>query len=162
MRGYLNDCCKIELMASRIYQHFANQVEFPERLRNTFAQLARDEEDHARQFDLALELPERRLGEVHRVAWESVVAGLDQVRAKFQDLHNTPMTAEEALKTALRMEKNFIKIHLDNSVYIEDQRVRDLFTGLARADEDHLATLRDAIIWWNRQQEVKSAPRPAG
>jgi len=162
MHGYLNDCCKIELLASRIYQHFAAQGNFPERLRETFAQLARDEEDHARQFDLALELPEGALGDVKRIAWERIAAGLDRIRARFQDLHHEPCTAEQALKTALQLEKDFIRIHLDNSLYIEDQRIRRLFAGLARADEEHLATLREAIIWWNRRQELHSVPRSAG
>lgn len=156
MKGYLNDCCKIELLTSRIYQHFSAQSAFPDLLRSTFADLAQDEEDHARQFDLALELPEGAVGTIHRVAWARVSAGLDLVRAKFQDLHLTSYPAEEALKTALRLEKAFIRMHFDNIVYIEDSRVSALFGSLARADEEHLATLRETVIWWNRQKEMNS------
>ncbi|PNU20873.1 hypothetical protein C2E25_04590 [Geothermobacter hydrogeniphilus] len=108
-------------------------------------------------------MPEGTLGDVKRVAWDRIAAGLDdRIRARFQDLHYEPCTAEQALKTALRLEKDFIRIHLDNSLYIEDQRIRQLFAGLARVDEEHLATLREAIIWWDRRQEVQSVPRSAG
>jgi len=162
MRGFLNDCCKIELLASRIYQHFAAQIEFPDRLRSTFNLLARDEEDHARQFDLALELPGRLVGNVHRIAWERVAAGLELARSEFHDLHLRRYTPEDALRLALKLEKDFIRIHLDNAVYIPDERIRSLFEGLARADEDHLATLREAVIWWNRQQESSNARHTSG
>lgn len=152
MQGFLNDCCKIELMVSRIYQHFAAQPDYPERLRQLFRQLAQDEEEHARQFDLALELPEGAVGSVKRITWEKVSQGLNKARTLFQDLQHHQCDAEKALKVAMRLEEEFIRIHLDNSILITDERISSMFRGLAKGDDEHLAVLREHVEWWKQQQ----------
>lgn len=158
MPGFLRDCRKIETLVSQVYQHFAAQSDYPERIRQLFRQLASDEEEHARQFDLALQLPAGTIGSVRRIAGEKVTRGVDMAQTLLQDLQYHRCDVEKALKVALRLEEEFVRIHLDNSVLMSDERISAVFTNLARGDEEHLATLRETIVWWKGQQGQPTTP----
>ncbi|GAB4169282.1 MAG: hypothetical protein Tsb0017_21230 [Geothermobacteraceae bacterium] len=151
MRGFLNDCRQIELIASRIYRELAARDDFPEEDRQAFSRLADDEEDHALMFETLLELPEGRFETLRRLsgdkAWEELTAAQDIYRRMLELRPNL----RQALKLALELERRFVKVHADNSLVFDDPRIPRLLCELARADEEHLATLNARVEAWNRR-----------
>ncbi|TYO99990.1 rubrerythrin [Geothermobacter ehrlichii] len=151
MRGFLEDCRQIELTVSRIYQHLAGRQGFPATYRQMFLTLAKDEGDHARQFDLALQLPDGMLGERRRLSGEKACEGLLTVRRRLQDLLQTECSLRQALELAVELERRFIRVHIDTSLVIDDPKISDLFRKLARSEQEHLATLRRHVELWNSE-----------
>ena len=43
------------------------------------------------------------------------------------------------------MEEEFGRVHVQNAGEIKDEAMRKMFTALARADEEHVATLRNYV-----------------
>ncbi len=151
MRGFLNDCRQIEVIASRIYRELAARSDFPEEDRRAFSRLADDEEDHALMFETLLDLPEGRVADLRRLSGDKVWEELTAARHIYRRMLELRPGLRQALKLALELERRFIKVHADNSLVFEDPRIPGLLSRLARADEEHLATLRARIEAWNRR-----------
>jgi len=152
----LKACWQIEEIAAEIYRILASGP-YAEPLRRSFATLARDEREHAAQLEQALRLRIDQPMAQKRIAWERVEEALDLAGQLRGRLTAAPRDVEEALQLAIQLEKNFVKVHLENAVFFEDERVAGLFRGLARGDEEHLQTLTDCLQWWRQHK-----PRPAG
>ena len=151
MRALLTDCHKVEHLASRIYERLAANGNYSGAVRDALRNLAAEELDHARQIEAALQLPEEGLGAVSRIAWVKVDEARRLAESMLQDVTSRPLSEEEALRLAVTIENEFLKVHLDNALHFFDQRIATLFEGLARADQGHLDALRDCIDWWKRE-----------
>jgi len=151
MRGFLNDCRQIELIASRIYRELAARDDFPEEDRLAFSRLADDEEDHALMFDTLLELPEGSVEALRRLSGDKVWEELTAARDIYRRMLELRPNLRQALKLALELERRFVKVHADNSLVFDDPRVPGLLSELARADQEHLETLNARVEAWNRR-----------
>ncbi len=151
MQAILSDCQRVELLANRIYERLAANETYAGEIRTTFRHLAAEELEHARQIELAMRLPEEGLGAVSRIAWVKVDEARQLAEMMLQEVTSTPVTEEAALRLAVRIENEFLKVHLDNALHFFEQRVVALFEGLAGADQGHLDTLNDCIDWWKRE-----------
>jgi rubrerythrin len=156
MRELLRDCSTIERLAEEIYRQLAADATYAGRVRETFARLAQDERDHARQIDNTLDVPAGKLDAVTRIAWRKVDEALQKVRRLHRDVGSRGLSEEEALRLAVTLEQDFIKVHLDNALHFFDRRTAALFEDLARSDEAHLASLRECLEWWHRQRSMDS------
>jgi len=154
MQELLRNCSVIERLAGEIYQQLAAAATDPGRISETFTRLAQDERDHARLIDLALGVPAENLDVVTRIAWLKVDEALQKVRRLHREVGSRSLSEEEALRLAVRMEQDFIKVHLDNALHFFDRRTAVLFEDLARSDEAHLASLRECLEWWHRQRRT--------
>jgi len=148
----LNDCSSIERLAGEIYSLLSREGSYCERVRATFRQLASDEVEHARQLELAIRGCSRDGSAVKRISWTVVDALLGQVLDWRNQVQKSPPTEEEALRLALELERNLVRIHVDHAIHFDDPRIFKLFQGLGRSDEEHLGTLRNCLEWWHRQK----------
>jgi len=152
MRQLLNDCQKIELLASEMYSYLADNQEYAEPVRQAFRHLATDEIEHSRQIDAAMGLPEGALDVSSRIAGEKVSEALQLARRFQKDILGRRLNEEDALRLAIKLEEAFVRVHLDNALHFHNQREAAVFKGLAHSDEDHLNTLRDCLKWWQNQK----------
>ena len=162
MRALLNNCRQIEDMVSHIYRLLAARPEYSAEVRTLFGRLAADEVDHCLQLDQALQVPDlQRLG-VSRIASAKVADALRQAGGLLAAVQARTCSEKEALRLAITLEENFVKVHLDNAVQITDRHLATLFTTLGRSEEEHLALLHECLKGWRRQHHPGGGAVPPG
>jgi rubrerythrin len=143
MRSYLNDCMKIEQVMGEVYRKLAEVRIYSDRLRSIFERMARDEDDHARQLEMARGVPEEVFFEGARLEPERLETLLRRVHQLLRLADNPPRSESLMLETAKDIEREFLEVHLLNTVKFRDAEMVALFQDLAREDRKHLATLDD-------------------
>ncbi len=143
MQRFLRICEDIEQVVAQIYRHW--QEEFADRpsLAALWAKLADDELDHVRQVQLAQRVANEQVIAGNNVSLESLEQALARARKLLKDVKERDISAEKALKAAIRIEEEFSKAHLLNAANVVDPSMMQMFKSLARADELHVRTLKE-------------------
>ncbi len=58
---------------------------------------------------------------------------------------------EDALRLAVKMEREFIKVHVRNVLAFKNQKLEKLFDDLAQGDQQHIDTLNACVTAWNEK-----------
>lgn len=153
MRGFLEDCQKIESLAGEIYQRLAVDTAYAPEVRGVFQQLSNDERAHARQIDMVMQSPEKELDAVGKIAWESVAAAVALAEGMVATLDRRRLSEEESLRLAIEVEQQFVKVHINNAVHFYNQRLAALFEELGSHDQAHLDRLRACLKWWHSERK---------
>ena len=151
MYGILRDCYQIEIISEKIYRKLAANETYAPEIRKAFHKLSGDEQNHASQIDLLVQAPDLRIDVVTRISGEKVEKVLALAEKILAEVEKKEISEEEALRHALQMEQEFIKIHAHNALHFDTQRLADFFDSLGRADLVHLNTLKELLQWWNAE-----------
>lgn len=151
MKRFLNGCQAIEQVMGEVYRKLAGVETYDERLSRIFARMARDEDDHARQLELAQEVPEEAFAKDRRFDQRKVGELLRQAQDLLRRASEPAPPEQLMLDTAKDLEMEFIKIHLHNAVRFRNQAVAERFRAMAREDQEHFETL-DAYYENSRQE----------
>jgi len=138
---YLDLCAKNERMCAELYHYYSDLFRERDDISQLWKKTALEEENHQKQFELALRLStscdleltssvERALS-VH----QTFLRLLDHVRMQPPDLLT-------ALKKAIEMEEAIADIHLESSVVFKDSHVYELFRAMCDADQGHVESLK--------------------
>lgn len=156
MRGFLEDCHRVETLAGEIYQRLAIDSAYAPEVRDVFLKLSKDERAHARQIDMIMQTPTQELKAISSVSWESVDAAVQLAEEAVRTLDRKRLSEEEALRLAVEMEQQFMKVHVNNAVHFFDERVSTLFEELNEEDQYHLDVLRECLVWWHGERKQRS------
>ena len=147
MQEFLETCAEIEHTMCRIYRKLADSERDNDRARALWLQMAKDEADHVTQLRFAGCLPAESfsLG----LSQDEVEALLCKAQKLLEDLEESPLTSRDALKLAIDLEEEFMAVHASTALAFSDQKLKERFDRLARADEKHIGTLREYFreIW---------------
>lgn len=141
MRSYLNDCLKIEQVMGEVYRKLAEVRIYSEKLRSIFERMAQDEDEHARQLEIARGVPEEVFFEEATLEPEQLDALLRRAHQLLRLADNPPRSESLMLETAKDLEREFMQIHLHNAVKFHDAAMVELFENLAREDSKHIEAL---------------------
>lgn len=141
MKSYLDGCRKIEQVMGEVYRKLACVESYSEKLQGIFAQMARDEDDHARQLEQAKDIPEELFALGRRFDQRKLDELLLQAQQLLRLAANPAPSERLMLETAKDLEMEFIKIHLQNAVRFRDPATAKLFRDMAREDQEHFETL---------------------
>jgi len=153
MRGFLVDCSRIETLVSKIYQHLANDKTFAKEVSKVFQKLSEDERAHARHIDLVLQADEKEVAATPLITWEKINHGVLLAESTLQKVKRERLNEEDALRLAVSLEQQFLKIHVNNTLKFHNQKLADLFDKLGSEDEAHLNTLKDCLKWWHAERK---------
>jgi len=153
MRGFLQDCRKIEQLASQIYQRLASDAAYASEVRTTFHKLSNDERAHAHDIDLLMQGLAHEVDAVAKVSWEMVEAAVRRAVRMVETLDSGPLSEEAALRLAVEMEQQFVKVHVNNALHFHNPRLAALFEELGRSDQTHLDALRECLTWWHARRK---------
>lgn len=156
MRGVLTDCRRIEEVAGKIYQNFADDTVFAVEVRKVFKQLSDDERAHARHIDLVLQGNEKDVAAAPLIAGEKVSHAAAVAEAMLQKVEREKLDEESALRLAVDMEQRFVKVHVQNALHFHNRKLAELFNQLGREDEAHLNTLKACLQWWHAERKKAS------
>lgn len=141
MRDYLNDCQKIEQVMGEFYRKLAGVRTYSEKIRGIFERMARDEDDHARQLEVAKGVPKDVFFEGGRFEQQKLDDLLRRAHQLLRMAEDPSRSESLMLETAKDLEMQTMKIHLQSAVNFREGRMAELFRDMARTDEQHFETL---------------------
>jgi rubrerythrin len=153
MRKFLSECRKIENIASDLYQRLAENTSYDGKVREVFQQLSKDEKAHARHIDLILQASEQEIDATEMIAGEKLKEALTLAERMLQTVEQESLNEENALRLAVLMEQQFMKVHVNNAVFFRNQKLAELFNKLGSEDDAHLDTLKACLKWWHAERK---------
>ena len=137
----LDICERIELAAAELYHFFASHFANDTVIAELWSKMAADEENHARQFDLARKL---RKGLVAGLKVDRTHAdkALELSSSILDKVREHPPALVDALHLAIRLEEHFSRFHMDCVALFCDESSQKMFRAMMAADEGHIQRLR--------------------
>lgn len=149
MYNFLGVCQKIEELAKHIYQRFADNESYANEVRKVFRKLSIDEKTHARHLDLVRQATNREMESLPTLTIEKLNEALALAEKMHRYVERVVLGEEKALKIAIDMENQFVKVHANNVLHSRNPGLADLLDQLGREDQEHLDTLKDCLKWWH-------------
>jgi len=137
-------CRDIEIKLSQIYTHFSQIFRTDAKACKLWEKTAQEEENHARQCELAVKLlKEGFIGDISADV-EEVRAALVMLEEVFDRVVKEPPSLIRALELAIRIEEYFTKFHALSVAWFTDFSLQELFAALMNADRLHVEALKSA------------------
>ncbi|NOR50150.1 MAG: hypothetical protein GQ530_03845 [Desulfuromonadales bacterium] len=153
MRSFLGDCKRIEELAGRIYQKLAGDETYADEVRTVFQKLSDDEKAHALHIDLVLQADEKELDVTPLISDEKLDAVLTTAEYLLRKVEREELDEETSLRLALHLEQEFTRVHINNALFFNNQKLTELFDKLGKEDEEHLNTLKNCLRWWHAERK---------
>ena len=157
MRSFLIDCIRIETLASKTYQLLANNKAYAKEVCKVFQKLSDDELAHARLIDLVLQANEKDIEATPMISGEKISHGVNLAESVLQKVERKRLNEEDALRLAVSLEQQFLKVHVNNAVHFHNLKLAELFNKLGSEDEAHLNTLKECLKWWHAERKQQLA-----
>lgn len=153
--AYLDVCMGIKECCANLYHYYSNIYREIPGAALLWKQAAVKEEEHRKQFELAL-------GRVNETEFEMSKEGLKQafsIRSKLtKQLEHCRDNKPELLASIARavdMEEKLADLHAHNSLHINDVFMQKMFGDLSEADRDHGADMQlYHSILYNREEKL--------
>jgi rubrerythrin len=153
MRSFLQECKKIEEIASKIYQQFAGDKSYAREVRKVFQKLSDDEKIHARQIDLVLQANENEIDVTPMISSSRLDEAVKLAESFAREVEGEILNEEKALQLTVQIEQQFVKFHVQNAMFFRNLKLAELFSKLGKEEEAHLNTLRDCLKWWHSERK---------
>lgn len=141
VKKHLNICIKIEETVGAIYRSMLKSNRLSANVRETLAELAADEDDHASQLRFALRFPEgavvNSLPEMLKEAQEM----LQQAESMQKKVEQIEVDDQQAISVGVELEKRFCQAHIGNSFEFKEGQLKNMFAAMAKEDERHCQRL---------------------
>lgn len=139
---FLEVCMGIERLCADLYYYYSEIYQDIPDASELWKKTALEEENHQKQFELALRLlnetefdvPEESLKRAYAVQ-NKFLNLIDHVKLNKPDLLT-------AVSKAIEMEENIADLHVHTSLKFRDESLQKLFKSMSEADQDHIAALR--------------------
>lgn len=146
MLKLLGVCETIERTMAQIYRLLAKNETADPRLRTIWLEMAKDEDDHAAQLQLAQRLASERVFQEKSGMLLDDVTRLQHRAQRFLELLKARSLSEtDALRMAIALEAEFKDAHVNTALRFEDKGLEQMFQALCRADEQHVQGLKNYV-----------------
>jgi rubrerythrin len=138
----LERCREIELQCSELYQCLAESFHDDAAVSSLFLKTAREEDNHANQFVLAVKMS--RLGAIDTVAIdpERATEILKKIGSFLLSVRERKPPLADALRSVITLEEKMEIYHLDAVATFTNVSHRQLFEACMKADQEHVEALR--------------------
>jgi len=136
-------CRDIEMISAQLYGYYAEVFCDDADLARLWSKTAMEEEEHAKQFVMAINL--RNQWRVEAVTVDSIKAEsmLDFITSIYDVAKTHEPTKVDALRSAILLESAFAEFHMNAIALFAEEGHRKFFTYLRDADRRHVAALED-------------------
>jgi rubrerythrin len=137
-------CRALELAMADFYEGLADVHSHVPSMVRLWKKTAREEANHAAQFNLALEAMTEVIARplVAPAELETIQKAIESMA---EEHRRRPPSVHEALTTAIELETSMSDLHADRILVFTDPRCRLLFQAMMAADAGHVASLRAAL-----------------
>jgi rubrerythrin len=139
---FLNACISIEGLCANLYHHYSRiYADIPEAVR-LWKKTALEEENHQKQFELALRLLKQTEFEVSMESLKRVHGVRKRLLQLSAHIQKNKPELVTAVSKALEMEEELADLHAQSSLNFKDVSMQNLFKALSEADRDHVADMQ--------------------
>lgn len=135
-------CRRIEMAMAQLYDRLAELHSRRDEVRELWTKTAREEDNHAAQFELLLKRPSQPGVRADSAKAEKALRAVETILASYTE--RAP-SVEEALEEAVTLENSLAQYHAEYAVEFGDEEQRRLFRAMMAADNDHVGALRAAL-----------------
>jgi hypothetical protein len=155
----LDGCEEVENMIAEIYHIFADHFHENTKLSRYWRRTALEEENHARQVNLAKKTKDSIVW-VSIEAWRQVFVVQDQLRDTLERIRLSPPSLEEALLFSIVSEEQIDNLHMTNAILMREKSGNDLFVAMMNEDREHSLWFKEALVQLQaaRQKGIPSQP----
>ncbi len=150
MKIFLGACQKVEVLAAIIYERLAAETSYAPWLCGVFRELATDERNHAQYIDMVSQAS--ALEATPAVSSGVIDTAVRTAQEMLDTLDRHRLDEEEALRMAVKIEKLFIRVHVNKVVFSGKRQLVALFARLAEEDEAHIERLQRCIKRWREEK----------
>jgi rubrerythrin len=137
----LSICAEIEEECANIYWYFSGLFKHDKHAQSMWHKIAREEENHAAQFKLAMHLKGAGMISV-TLDEDKAKSLLVKVRLIHDRVRNSPPSMSDALQIAIKAEEALSKNHVCDLVVFSDKQLLALFTTMKNSDQEHVEFLQ--------------------
>jgi rubrerythrin len=150
MMVLLGKCAEIELKSMELYDLYADCFEHDVDVARMWRKVAREEENHANQFRLAVKMKD---GAIDAVIVDplKVENALKVVQSCIDGVKQACPTLEDALRLAIELEEHLSCLHVDCVVNFRDEQYKRFFHAMMTCDNAHASCLQEAYA-----QQIKT------
>jgi rubrerythrin len=141
---FFDVCARIEAMTAELYHYYSELFQEDEDVSQLWKKTALEEENHMRQFELAIRLCddadfelEADIVRTHRI-YHKLKSILEHVRT-------TPPDMETAFSKAIDMEEYLASMHMDCAVRYGNESIKRMFQSFSDFDQDHVKALKHQL-----------------
>ena len=138
----LGMCAEIERKNMELYDLFAECFAADAEMAKLWHKVAREEENHANQFQLAAKLREGAIDSVTVDPWRAQNT-LKVVQSIIDAVKLRPPTPEDALRSAIKLEEHLAGFHVECVACFEDKHCQKLFHAMMAVDDSHMSHLKE-------------------
>lgn len=142
MRKFLNTCVAIEKTIAAIYREFAATIPDDKELQDIWMKLAKEEDQHAMDISFAARLPHEDVFKVKNLTQSRVDQLLDATKKMLDKAKSSKLSAKAAAKISLKLEEEFLAVHIAASVEFETDNMQKMFTSISLSEKEHCREIK--------------------
>lgn len=144
IRRILEICRDIEIYASKLYYYYAELYSDTPDISGLWKKTAMEEENHAHQFVLAINL--LRQGIIHSVAvdLQASESTLSSFKSFYKNVKQNKPALVDALNHSIKLEEKLSEFHLSNFALFQEESHKKLFEAMMKNDRGHVTELENA------------------
>lgn len=144
MIGVLGICRDVELACAKLYKNFAEIFSSHPEMAELWRKTAREEENHALQFVLAINLCREEMI-VDSLSMDGSTAKnmRNIVKSMGDEARNNKPGMLDSLRTAIKLEEDLATFHMTTAVNFVEESHKKLFSAMMKADRKHLEELQE-------------------
>ncbi len=140
----LKACRQVEMAMANIYFALSKVHEGVLDLSALWKKTAREEENHARQFDSALRNVDNIVDDV-KTTREEAEQALERASAMLRRVQTEALTPVDCLTMAIDMEQELSEFHLHLAATFQRESDKKMFMAMMAADKHHVRTLKEEL-----------------
>ncbi len=137
-------CRDIEVYCSEMYRYYAEIFADNDDISRMWTKTAAEEENHANQFVMAINLRKQGMVESTTVDVFRAETTLNAVKSIYDGVRQCKPSLIDALRSAIKLEKKLEEFHMTTVALFTDESYKKLFTAMMKADHQHLANIESA------------------
>lgn len=140
----LEICRDVEICVSEIYYCFEESFGDSPEIARLWKKTAMEEENHAKQFVLAINLRKQDLVRGVSIDQETAEAVLHKVKSLYETVRRSRPAAADALRMAMELEEELAEYHMSALARFQDSSHKMLFEAMMNHDNGHALELKKA------------------
>ena len=151
MISVLEICRDVELSCAKLYRYFAEIFSSHQEMAELWRKTVREEENHARQFVLAIKLCDEQIIDTLSLDGSTAKNMLNVVKSMHDEARKNKPSILDSLRTAIKLEEDLALFHMTTAANFVAESHKKLFSAMMNADKNHVEELRE---FYQRQLAV--------
>lgn len=141
-KNFLEVCVGIERLCADVYYYYSEIYEDNPEASSLWKKTALEEENHQKQFELALRMLNEAEFEVPKESLERAYSIQYNLLKLMNLIKNTKPDLLIAVSKAVEMEEKLADLHVHAALEFKEESMQKMFNAMSKADHDHVAALQ--------------------